>query len=84
MHPPAPPLDPDEVFAATLTWTADEQFTWLAADYNSLRIFLRLNTSFPDEPLYSILVDEDATVEFDDFPATWTRWPLEWSEPKRA
>jgi hypothetical protein len=72
-------LDAAKVFASRLTWATDE-FPWLWADWKGHRIFLRLNTAFPDEPMFSLLVDQDPTVDFDDFPPSWTRGPLDWPE----
>lgn len=50
---------------ATLCWTTDE-FTWLFADHDGELLFLRVNTAFPDEPLYSLLTDDGVTVELDE------------------
>lgn len=82
MKPPSSPLDAAQVFAAPLTWTTDE-FPWFATDYKGQRIFLRLNTTFPDDPAYSLLIDEDVTVDFDDLPPGWTRGSLDWSDVGR-
>jgi hypothetical protein len=67
VHPPAAPLDPSSVFSARLTWTTAD-FPWLRANYEGQSIFCRLNTSFPDGPLYSLLIDDDVTDDFHDFP----------------
>jgi hypothetical protein len=80
MHPPPSPLDAGEMFSIPLTWTVDHEFPWLRADFGGQTVFLRLNTSFPDTPAYSLLVDEDVTVDFDDLPPKWTRGPLSWPE----
>lgn len=81
VHPPALPLDPQRVFAADLDWATDE-FPWFRAEHEGQLIFLRLNTTFPDDAAYSLLIDRDVTVEFDDFPPCWTRGPLDWPDAK--
>jgi hypothetical protein len=56
----------------------DDEFPWLRSQHEGQDIFLRLNQRFPDEPLYSLLVAEDETADFDDLPSCWTRGPLRW------
>lgn len=74
-------LTPEIVFRAGLRWEADRDHPlWLSADYDGERIHVRINPSFPDDPLYSLLVDEDETYDFNDFPQNWERigdlsWP---------
>lgn len=78
MRAPATRLDPSDLFGARLHWIADSEFPWLTATYGGEAVFLRLNTSFPDQPLYSLLVDQDETCDFDDLPAGWSRGPMNW------
>lgn len=67
-------IDVDALRERTLTFSPDPRYPlWLRADDRGVRHFLRLNPTFPDDPLYSLLVDEDETVDFDDLPPTWTR-----------
>lgn len=80
VHPPARPLDVQRLFAARLHWTTDAEFPWLRSEDEGQEVFLRLNTRFPDEPAYSLLVDADVTLDFDDLPQCWTRGPLDWPE----
>lgn len=47
-----------------------------SAEHDGQSVFLRLNSAFPDEPLYSLLIDDGVTVELDDLPACWDRGPL--------
>lgn len=77
VQPPARPLDARVLMATPLRWTTDE-FPWLRADLGGQPVFLRLNVRFPDEAAYSLLVNEDVTVELDDLPACWDRGPLDW------
>lgn len=42
-----------------------------------------MNRGFPDEPLYSLLVGEDVTVDLDDAPTRWPRGPSEWPQQGR-
>lgn len=86
MSAPAAPrcrVDPDGVLRANLRWEVDrEHRLWLRADYHGEWLHLRINPRFPDEPLYSLLVAEDETYEFDDFPSSWERiGALEWPDP---
>lgn len=85
MSAPAAPrrrVDPEAVLRANLRWEVDrEHRLWLRADYEGAWLHLRINPSFPDEPLYSLLVAEDETWEFDDFPSNWERvGALEWPD----
>ena len=84
MQPPARPLDASRLFAARLHWTTDDDFPWLRSEHDGQDVFLRVNTAFPDECAYSLLADEDVTVDFDDLPAGWTRGPLDWPEVRRG
>lgn len=38
---------------------------------NSRAWKLRIN-NFPDEPMYTLFIDDKAILTFDDMPATWT------------
>ncbi len=81
VRPPPKPLDAAALMAAPLLW-ATVELPWLRADYNGQPVFMLLNTSFPDGPLYSLLVDDDVTVDLDDLPPRWQRGPLDWPEAR--
>jgi hypothetical protein len=49
-------------YIASVTWPECAVQTWT----------LRLN-DFPDEPLYTLLVDGKPLGDFDDWPAQWQR-----------
>lgn len=72
---------PEDVLRADLRWEVDkEHHLWLRAQHHGDWLYVRINPSFPDDPLYSLLVAEDETYDFDDFPANWDRvgelvWP---------
>lgn len=60
-------------FEAEITWreTGDAEFPYQAsADGKQLTI--RLN-DFPEEPLYTLLVEDLESGHFDDWPATWRK-----------
>lgn len=42
------------------------------AEFNGERCVLRLN-AFPDDHLYTLLVDEEEVASFDDWPERWQR-----------
>lgn len=50
---------------------ADPSFSY-EADFNGERMVIRLN-DFPDESLYTLLVDNEAVAHFDDWPEQWNR-----------
>jgi hypothetical protein len=80
VHAPASRLDASLLVAATLHWATDSDFPWLRSEFDGKPVFLRMNTAFPDVAAYSLLVDEDETVDFDDLPASWTRGTLQWAQ----
>jgi len=46
-------------------------------------VYMRMNPTFPEDPLYSLLVAEDETVDLDDLPETWRReGPLKWPDAR--
>jgi|GEM_PF-1384906 len=69
----------DEVQAAitqTLHWTStgDPEIPW-ALGLEGKWLQVRLN-DFPDEPMYSLLVDGESVGDFHDWPKTWEREEL--------
>ena len=42
------------------------------ATFNGERLVIRLN-NFPDENLYTLLVNDEEVAHFDDWPEPWTR-----------
>jgi len=40
--------------------------------FNGERLVIRLN-NFPDENLYTLLVNDEEVAHFDDWPEPWTR-----------
>ncbi len=73
---------PQQGLCPHLSWTTDD-FPWLRAEYEGQGIFCRVNPSFPDDPLHSLLIDNDRTVKFDDFPTVWERGPLDWPQAEQ-
>ncbi len=72
--PPKRRIDPAELFRVPLVWRVDSEHEyWLHAEADGRQLFMRINPAFPDTPLYSLLVDEDETFDFDDLPDTWRR-----------
>lgn len=43
-----------------------------AAEVDGTRWLIRLG-DFPDEPLYTLVIEGKAVLEFDDWPPTWRR-----------
>lgn len=81
IEPPRQPLDEVAVFDTPLSWNADpDHRLWLRARYQEMWIHMRINPDFPDVSLYSLLVAEDETRDFDDLPERWTRGQLSWPE----
>lgn len=75
-------LDESALFARALTWTVDPSHRfWFSSQVDGSQIFMRINPTFPDSALYSLLVDEDEFVDFDDLPDAWSRvGPLTWPD----
>ena len=51
--------------------TADPEFPY-AAKSVSQQCLIRLN-DFPNQHLYTLLVEDEAVAEFDDWPSLWRR-----------
>ncbi len=68
---PAP--DPRAIFAMALTWSASEDLDvpW-QVQVGALNLAVRMN-DFPEEPLYTLLVDGNAVADLDDWPSCWKR-----------
>lgn len=58
-----------------LTWykTTDPYHPY-HTDVDGNRWLLRIN-DFPEEPLYTLLIEGSAHLSFDDWPAAWKRLP---------
>ena len=70
---PQPALDFSALLAAAIAWrqTTNPEVPW-QAEFNGNSLALRLN-DFPDEPLYTLLVNDNPLGDFDDWPAAWMR-----------
>lgn len=69
---PAPDLS--SLLGTSIDWTANDDdldFPWRAS-LNGRTLTLRMN-DFPDETLYSLLIDGQVVGSFDDWPSAWTR-----------
>lgn len=68
---PAPDLP--SLLGTPIAWTAtdDLEMPWRAT-FGGRTLMLRMN-DFPDETLYSLLVDGAVVGSFDDWPSVWTR-----------
>ena len=49
-----------------------EAYIMFEAEVGGSRWSVRLN-DFPDEPCYTVLIDGDEVMHFDDWPWIWTR-----------
>lgn len=56
-----------------ITWkrTTDPNYPF-AAEFEGEKCVIRLN-DFPDEYLYTLLVNGEEVIDFDDWSAKWTR-----------
>jgi hypothetical protein len=68
---PAP--DFRSLLETSISWTdtGEMEIPWRALT-GGHKLAVRLN-DFPDEALYSLLVDGSAVADFDEWPADWTR-----------
>ena len=51
--------------------TEDALFPY-ESTFNSHTLMLRLN-DFPEEPMYTLIVDNEDCESFDNWPSSWTR-----------
>lgn len=67
------PLELDGLVRERVVWesTDDVEYPYRAAIGDKV-LTLRLN-DFPDEPLFSLLVDGAHVADFDDWPPHWIR-----------
>jgi len=73
MATPAPAPDFRALLGMPISWsnTTDLDTPWRAS-LGGLNLAVRMN-DFPDETLYSLLVDDKVVAEFDDWPPAWSR-----------
>jgi len=70
--PETVPYDVAEAWSTPLVWRVDPVHRyWLTTEFRDHCIYLRFNTGFPDEPLYSLLIGFEETLDFDDLPPPW-------------
>ena len=68
---PAP--DFHSLLETPISWTAtDDMDTPWNASVGGHSLAVQMN-DFPDESLYTLIVDDDAVANFDDWPAAWNR-----------
>jgi hypothetical protein len=62
-----------DYFKTNIRWdkTEDPFFPYKAL-INEILLKLRLN-DFPEEPMYTLIVNNEAFESFDDWPSTWFR-----------
>lgn len=67
------PLTARDVQRLAIAWrhTDDGEFPY-EAQVDAHRLQVRVN-DFPDEPLYSLLIDGEHAADFDKWPGHWTR-----------
>jgi len=75
-----PDIDFEALLRVPVQWEADpHRFLGLRARHCGRWLRMRINPGFPDEPMYSLEVGEDETLDFEDLPPLWERTgPLEW------
>lgn len=73
MNSPAPPLTALDVKDLPLAWQAsdDAEFPY-QTELDAHRLQVRVN-DFPEEPLYSLMIDGVHAADFDKWPGHWTR-----------
>ncbi len=64
-------------FTREISWleTDDAEFPY-EANMNTEHLKIRVN-DFPEEPLYTLFINETPGVDFDDWPDLWRREPSE-------
>ncbi|MCP4694760.1 MAG: hypothetical protein GY859_42425 [Desulfobacterales bacterium] len=62
-------------FSREISWrdAGSAEFPYETAE-NGVRLKIRVN-DFPVEPLYTLLIDDVPTLDFDDWPEPWRRPP---------
>lgn len=62
-----------EYLEEEIVWeeNADAEYPY-TADFNGERGVIRLN-DFPDENLYTLIIDDAEIADFDDWPESWHR-----------
>lgn len=60
-------------FSKTLTWMKTEHAefpfsTWVNGECWEIRI-----NDFPEEPLYTLLIEKNPVIHFDDWPKRWKK-----------
>ena len=66
----------EERAATPIQWqhTGDGEFPY-TAEYGGRTLVIRVN-DFPDEPLYTLLIDGNEIEDLEDWPEAWVRPPI--------
>lgn len=62
-----------DLFKAEIVWKKHNNpiFPFFAI-FEGLNCFIRVN-DFPEETLFTLIIEDGETLDFDDWPAQWTR-----------
>lgn len=70
----------NDYLSAAIRWkqTENPRFPY-TSDFNGERLTIRVN-NFPDEPLYTLIVNETRELDFEDWSVNWKR-PVKTARP---
>ena len=78
--------DVNAVADATIQFAIDpEDEMWFVGQAGETRVWMKMNSDFPDSSAYSVWLGDDRWWHVDDLPATWTMpsGPYEWPDTAR-
>ncbi len=68
-------MNADELMTRKLSWTkASDPLHPFQTQVDGHMLTIRLN-DFPEESMYSLLIDSEAVSDFDEWPKSWSRPP---------
>lgn len=64
-----------DIFNIPLDWKKghdDENYSY-HTELDGNRLKVKINSNFPEEDLYTLIIDENTTIAFNDWPEVWDR-----------